>query len=206
MRRQKLILATQNPGKAREFRLLLEGIPYEVVSLADLPPCQLPLESGNSYSENAMAKARAVVNAFAAFALGDDSGLEVDALGGSPGILSARYGDKGLSSADQCRKLLEALSGIPREHRTARFRSVIALAAPSGTEALTEGVLEGVIAERPVGEGGFGYDPIFLLPELGLTLAQLDPSSKNRLSHRAKAVAKARPLLEQWARLEARSD
>ena len=194
----RLILATKNQGKVGELRLLLDGIGYEIVSLADLPPCPLPPEGDRSYGENALAKARAVAAEFRAIALGEDSGLEVDALGGRPGIMSARYGGEGLASSEQCVRLLAELEGVPSERRTARFCAVVALAAPNGDHALTEGVLEGVIAEGLRGEGGFGYDPIFLLPELGLTLAQLDLATKNRLSHRARAVAQARPILERW--------
>jgi XTP/dITP diphosphohydrolase len=194
----RLILATKNQGKIRELRLLLEGIGYEIVSLADLPPCPLPPEGDRSYGENALAKARAVSEEFRAIALSDDSGLEVDALGGRPGIMSARYGGEGLTSNEQCLKLLAELEGVPPTRRTARFRAVVALAAPNGDHALTEGVLEGVIGEGLRGEGGFGYDPVFFLSELGLTLAQVDLATKNRLSHRARAVLKARPILERW--------
>jgi len=194
----RLVLATKNPGKIQELRLLLEGVAYEIVSLAELPPCPLPPEGDRSYEENALTKARAVCEAFGSFALADDSGLEVDALGGLPGVLSARFGGEGRSEKEQCEALLKELSGIPRERRTARFRAVVALVAPWGDHALSEGVLEGVIAEAPAGENGFGYDPIFLLPERGLTLAQLDIETKNRLSHRARAIANARPILDRW--------
>jgi XTP/dITP diphosphohydrolase len=201
-RRPRLILATRNSGKIREIRLLLEGVPYRILSLADLPACPLPEEGGNSYAENALAKARAVAEAFGAFALGDDSGIEVDALDGQPGVLSARYGGEGISAAEQCEALLKALSGVPRERRTARFRAVVALVSPAGDQALTEGVLEGVIADKPAGKEGFGYDPIFFLPEVGCTLAELDLSTKNRVSHRAHAIAQARSILDQWSREE----
>ena len=195
----RLILATKNPGKIQELRLLLEGVRYEIVSLTDLPPCSLPPEGDRSYEENALAKARAVSEAFGSVALADDSGLEVAALGGQPGVKSARYGGEGISAREQCQALLNELSGIPRERRKARFQAVVALVAPWGAHALSEGVLEGVIADAPAGESGFGYDPIFLLPDLGLTLAQLDITTKNQLSHRARAIANARPVLERWS-------
>ncbi|HLC43213.1 MAG TPA: RdgB/HAM1 family non-canonical purine NTP pyrophosphatase [Methylomirabilota bacterium] len=194
----RLVLATRNPGKIQEFRLLLKGARYEIVSLMELPPCPLPREGDRSYEENALAKARAVSDAFDSIALADDSGLEVDALGGLPGVLSARYGGEGASAEEQCQALLNDLSGVPREQRTARFRAVVALVAPWGAHALSEGVLEGAITDAPAGETGFGYDPIFLLPELGLTLAQLGVETKNRLSHRARAIANARPTLDRW--------
>ena len=194
----RLVLATKNPGKIQELRLLLEGVRYEIVSLAELPPCQLPPEGDRSYEENALTKARAISEAFGTVALADDSGLEVDALGGLPGIRSARYGGEGASPSEQCQALLNELSGVPLERRTARFRAVVALVAPWGAHALSEGVLEGLIADTPAGENGFGYDPIFLLPDLGLTLAQLDMDTKNRLSHRARAIANARLILDRW--------
>ncbi len=193
----RLVLATANPGKAAEFRALLDGLGYEVRSLQDYPGLALPPEGETSYAENARAKARATMRATGAIALGDDSGLEVDALGGRPGLASARYGGPGLSDASRVSRLLAELRGAAS--RTARFRCVVALAAPWGDEAVVEGVVEGVLAETPRGAGGFGYDPIFVVPALGRTFAELPAAEKHRLSHRARAVAEARPILRRWA-------
>jgi XTP/dITP diphosphohydrolase len=177
---------------------LLGGIPYRVFTLADFPGVILPPEGADSYAENARAKARTVAAATGMLALGDDSGLEVDALGGGPGILSARYGGEGLTDAQRCAKLLEALAGVPALRRTARFRSVIALVEPGGREALVEGEAEGIVLDQPQGTGGFGYDPIFYYPPLDSTFAQLPDAEKNTVSHRARAMAHARTILLDW--------
>lgn len=195
----RLVLATANVAKAAELRDLLAGLDYEIVTLADCPGVVLPPEGRLSYAENARAKARATAAAVGAVALGDDSGLEVDALAGRPGIASARYGGPGLSDAERVTWLLDAVAGVAPPARTGRFRCVLALVAPWGDEAVVEGVLEGVLAECPRGLHGFGYDPIFVLPERGQTVAELAPAEKARLSHRARAVARARPLLHEWA-------
>lgn len=192
----RLVLATANVAKAGEFRTLLDDLGYEIQTARDYPGLRLPAEGDRSYADNARAKARAAVAATRAVALGDDSGLEVDALGGRPGVASARYGGPGLTDAERVARLLGEVAGAPS--RAARFRCVLALAAPWGEEAVVEGVVEGVLAERPRGAGGFGYDPIFVVPELGRTFAELPPADKHRLSHRARAVAAARPILERW--------
>jgi XTP/dITP diphosphohydrolase len=195
---RQLVLATANPGKVREMAALLEGIPCRVVSLADFPGVQLPEEGARSYVDNALAKARAVARATGHLALADDSGLEVDALGGRPGVLSARFGGEGLSDAARCRRLLDELSGVAPGRRTARFRCVIAIADASGREVTVEGVAEGMILDAPRGQGGFGYDPLFLYPPLGATFAELLPEAKNAVSHRARALARAREQLARW--------
>ena len=193
----RLVLATANAGKLREFVPLLDGQGYVLVSLADLPEVRLPPEGETSYADNALGKARAAAAATAAVALGDDSGLEVDALDGRPGVASARYGGSGLSDAERMARLLVELTAI--EPRTARFRCVLALVSPWGEEALVEGIVEGVLTHTPRGSGGFGYDPIFLVPALGRTFGELSTAEKERLSHRARAVAAARPILARWA-------
>jgi XTP/dITP diphosphohydrolase len=170
---------------------LLGGIPYRVLTLADFPGVILPPEGADSYAENARAKARTVAAATGMLALGDDSGLEVDALGGGPGVLSARYGGEGLTDAQRYAKLLEALAGVPALRRTARFRSVIALVEPGGREALVEGEAEGIVLDQPQGTGGFGYDPIFYYPPFGSTLAEAG-ARKDEVSHRAAAFAQLR--------------
>jgi XTP/dITP diphosphohydrolase len=179
---------------------LLAGLPYRVCSLAEFPGVALPPEGAETYADNAREKARVVAAATGCLALGDDSGLEVDALGGGPGVLSARYGGEGLTDGERCAKLLEALRGIPPLKRTARFRSVIAIVEPGsgGREAIVEGVAEGIILDHPLGEGGFGYDPLFYYPPLDSTFAQLHEVEKGRVSHRGRAMREARTLLLAW--------
>jgi len=195
----RLVLATRNAAKAHELLSLLDKLPFEVVSLAAFPGAQLPPEEESSYAANALAKARTAARFCGVLALADDSGLEVDALGGRPGIRSARYGGPGASDSKRCGSVLEELRGVPPEQRTARFRCVIALAEPRGVERVVEGVVEGLIARAPRGNDGFGYDPIFLYPPLGQTFAELSLEVKNRVSHRGRAMTVARELLRAWA-------
>jgi XTP/dITP diphosphohydrolase len=193
----RLVLATANPGKVREFLPLLGGLGYTILTLRDLDGVRLPPEGETSYADNALGKARAVAVATPAVALGDDSGLEVDALGGRPGVASARYGGPGLTGQERIARLLAELG--PTGPRGARFRCAMALVAPWGEEALVEGVVEGLLTETPRGTRGFGYDPVFLVPALGRTFGELADNEKGRLSHRARAVAAARPILARWA-------
>ena len=190
-------MATANAGKTAEYRELLAGLPYDVRTLHEYPGLSLPPEGAASYEENARAKARAAGRATGAVALGDDSGLEVEALGGRPGVASARYGGPGLDDPERVSRLLAELAGAAS--RVARFRCVLALVAPWGAEAIVEGVVEGVLTEAPRGSGGFGYDPVFLLPEVGRTFAELARGEKHRLSHRGRALVAARPILLAWA-------
>jgi len=191
-----LVIATLNRAKGCELVTLLGDVPWEVRLLADArPDAALPEETGPAYRDNALAKARAASRLTGAAALGDDSGLEVDALGGAPGLRSARFGGAGLDDAGRTALLLERLRGVPPERRTARFRCVIALVEPAGRERLVEGVAEGVIAEAPRGAGGFGYDPVFLYPPLGRTFGELTDDEKARVSHRGLAVRALRALL-----------
>lgn len=194
--RPRLVVASANAGKVAEYRSLLDGLGYEVRDLRDYPGMTLPPEDATSYAENARAKARAAARATGSVAVGDDSGLEVDALGGRPGVASARYGSPGLTDAERVERLLAELTGAPS--RTARFRCVLALAAPWGAEALVEGLVDGLLTETPRGTGGFGYDPVFLVPELGRTFAELAADEKDRVSHRARAVMRAGPILREW--------
>lgn len=188
-------MATLNRAKAGELAALLAGVPFRLVGLADVPGARLPEETGAAYRDNALLKARAAARLTGALALADDSGLEVDALGGAPGVLSARWGGPGLDDAGRCARLLEALRGVEEARRTARFRCVIALVEPGGREAAVEGVVEGRIAETPRGRGGFGYDPIFYYPPLGRTFAELTTAEKAAVSHRGRAARAARRLL-----------
>jgi XTP/dITP diphosphohydrolase len=197
----ELLVATHNPGKMREFRALLTPLPVQVLFPSDLGLSVETREDGVTYAENARIKALAYARAVererrtAPLAvLADDSGLEVDALGGAPGVRSARYTPG--SDADRLATLLTHLEGIPWKRRTARFRCVVAIATPGGDLHMAEGICEGIIAVAPTGESGFGYDPIFYLPEFGCTMAELPAETKNQISHRARAVQAALPLLQ----------
>jgi len=190
------VLATANRAKAREMAELLEGIPFRILNLSDLAGITLPPEGESSYADNALGKARAVAMATGEIALADDSGIEVDALGGRPGVLSARYGGEGLSDPERCHVMLQEMAGVSAARRGARFRCVIAIVCPRrGLETTMEGVAEGVLLEAPRGEGGFGYDPLFFYPPLGRSFAELPPAEKNRVSHRAQACRLARAWL-----------
>lgn len=193
--KQKLLVATGNPGKLREVSQILTGMPFEVLSLKDLGISMEVEETGATFAENAILKAEAYCASAGVLTLADDSGLVVDALGGRPGVLSARYGGEGLTDPQRVELLLGEMDGVPWEKRTARFRCVIALAWPGGRLETVEGAVEGIIQYEPEGSNGFGYDPIFHLPERGCTTAQLETSDKNRISHRGQAVRKAAKLL-----------
>ncbi len=191
----KFVLATFNRDKARELEALL-GVPgFEVLSLSEFLGAASPEESGSSLHENALLKAEAAMRATGLPAIADDTGLEVDALGGAPGVHAARFAGPDASYADNVRLLLERLRGVPPVLRTARFRTVCVAVFPEGSRLVGEGVLEGRITESLRGQGGFGYDPVFEVPELGRTLAELTAEEKNRISHRALAArALARQL------------
>ena len=191
-----LLLATSNQHKLEELRAILSDLPFKLLSLKDLQLDMLVEETGATFAENAELKARAYAQASGMLTLADDSGLEIDALGGAPGVRSARYLGTETTYEERFRKILEQLNGLPMDQRTARFRCAIALADPSGSTRIVEGVIEGVIADVPRGKNGFGYDPIFFVPELGKTLAELAPEQKNRISHRGRAAQAARILLE----------
>ena len=200
----RLVIGTNNPGKLREFRELLDGCVFELVTPRELGVNFDPEETGSTYAENATMKAVEAARACGLPALADDSGLEVDHLGGRPGIFSARYAggertDPNISEARQLELLLEEMKGVPDEQRTARFRCAIAIATPAGDVQLVDGVFEGRIGHDARGTHGFGYDPIFVLPERGLTSAELPPEEKNRISHRGQAAAKARELLRKMS-------
>ena len=194
-----LLLATTNPGKVREYLKLLEGIPLQVVTLEEVAISGVVEETGATIEENAALKAREYARLSCLLTIADDSGLEVEALGGEPGVRSARYaGD--VSDQERNRVLLARLESTPEERRRARFRCVIAIASPDGSLESSEGTCEGFIAREPRGEYGFGYDPIFYLPDPGKHMAELPLEVKNRISHRARAMAGARAILERLAR------
>jgi XTP/dITP diphosphohydrolase len=193
----KLLIATNNPGKVREYEVLLRGLPLTLTYPAQEGIDIEVEETGSTFAENARLKAAAYARASGLLTLADDSGLEVDALGGEPGTRSARYAGQGASDEDRYRLLLSRLEGVPWERRTARFRCVIAVATPRGEIRLAEGTCEGFIAFEPKGEHGFGYDPVFCMSEQGQTMAELEPEVKNRISHRARAAEGALRILQE---------
>ena len=191
----KLLLATNNAGKVKEFRSLLLGIPFELVTPQDLGIKTEVAETGTTYEENARLKACALAKESGLLSLADDSGLEVDALNGEPGVMSARYAGNNASDTDRVKYLLSKIVDVPKEKRTARFRCVIAIARPDGPVEFCEGECKGLIAFEPCGKNGFGYDPIFCFPKYGRTMAELPVEIKNRISHRGRAAQKARLFL-----------
>jgi XTP/dITP diphosphohydrolase len=196
----KLLVATNNRGKLREYADLLKGIPFELTTLSEQGITEEVEESGSSLQQNAIHKATSYAKLSGLTTMADDSGLEVDALDGAPGPLSRRYAGDNVSDKERNDYLLAKLRDVPWEKRTARFRAVIAIVSPDGKVKTTEGVCEGIIAFDFKGTGGFGYDPIFYLPELGKHMAELSLVEKNRISHRAKAAQKARRILARLAR------
>lgn len=189
-------MATENRNKAEEIRsILMSGIQINIQTLADFPKVELPRETGTTYRENAIQKALTVAKATGHWALGDDSGLEVDALNGAPGLYSARFAGEGVSYAANRKKLLDLLGDLPDEKRGARFVCTIALASPGGRIEVVESGVEGRIARTTSGEEGFGYDPLFFLPAYRKTFAELSASDKNKMSHRGLAVRAAMEIL-----------
>ena len=229
MSQPKLLIATRNPGKMREYRQLLHDSPYELVSLDDRGIAEEVEETGDTFEENARLKARTYGALAGILTLADDSGLEVDALGGEPGVFSSRYGgDPNATDRDRLELLLRNLERVPWEQRTARFRCVLAVATPPGPSSTHEdsvdarlvkeipprpplekggwgdlvtlvGSVAGMIQYEPQGDEGFGYDPVFYLPSFGKTMGQLPLKEKNRISHRADAARKAVPVLQRLA-------
>jgi len=193
----ELLLATTNPGKTREYYLLLGNLGYNIVNLADLGITQTVIEANNSYEENSRIKAVTYAELSQLVTLADDSGLEVDVLNGEPGVQSARFAGESASDADKVKLLLAKLANIPWEKRTAHFKCVIAIAISEGQLELCHGECHGIIAFEAKGDNGFGYDPIFYLPEKGKTMAELSLEVKNQVSHRSQAAYKARKILQQ---------
>ena len=185
-----LLLATTNTGKIQEFKLLLTGSNYSLVTPKQAGLNLSVAETGCSFNENALIKAKAYSVATNYLCLADDSGIEIDALNGMPGIYSARYGGDGLTDKDRVNLVLSKMKDVPWHLRTARFRSSLALAWPNGENSIYEGVLEGFIEFEPKGTNGFGYDPIFYIPFLQSTVGELSQTQKSKISHRSKAVSK----------------
>ncbi|HEX7593281.1 MAG TPA: XTP/dITP diphosphatase [Anaerolineae bacterium] len=192
----RLLIATHNRGKLIEYQEMLTDFALELVTLDDVGIGEDVEETGATFAANARAKAVEYARRSGLLTLADDSGLEVDALGGEPGVHSKRYAGENKSDPERIAFLLDKLQGVSREKRTARFRCAIALAAPRGDVRECDGVCEGLIELAPRGTNGFGYDPVFLFPERGMTMAELSSEEKNRISHRARATEKARKILE----------
>lgn len=202
MNSPRILLATNNAGKVRELLVLLAGMPFAVATPSDEGIALDVEETGDTFEENAVLKARAFAEASGLLSIADDSGLEVDALGGEPGVRSARYAGSEASDEDRVRYLLGKLEGVEWKERGARFRSVVALAYPGGETRLFEGACEGMVAFEPRGEKGFGYDPIFYIPSLDKHMAELELEEKNRMSHRGQATRKAAEFLSSPDALE----
>ena len=193
-----LVIATKNRKKAGEMeQILKELLPgIDLRTLADYPQAPEPEETGRTYAENALIKARSALRATGEWALADDAGLEIDALPGDLGVHSKRFEGEETTFAEKIRIILERLDGLPTGQRSARFRCDIALVGPDGTELVIEDVCEGRIADAPSGSGGFGYDPIFYLPDLGCTMADLSPAQKHEVSHRGKVLRRLADCLD----------
>ena len=196
MEAMRIIFATSNEGKMKEVRMILADLGLEILSLKEAGIHADIVEDGKTFEENACIKASAIQKLAGGIVLADDSGLEVDYLGGAPGIYSARYMGEDTSYDIKNQALLDRLSGVPDEKRTARFVCAIAAAFPDGTTEVVRGTMEGIIGHEIIGENGFGYDPIFFLPEYGCTSAQLPPEKKNELSHRGEGLRKMRAVIE----------
>ena len=193
----KLVIASRNNGKLKEFEQLLMHLPLQLVSLNDYPGFPEVEETGSTFAENAAIKAETVARLTGELVLADDSGLEVDALGGQPGVYSARFAGVGQDDVANNQKLLHELADVASDQRTARFRCVIAIARPGMKTQFAEGTIEGKITYEPQGTAGFGYDPLFFVTEANSTFAEMASTQKNKISHRALAMANAMEILEQ---------
>jgi XTP/dITP diphosphohydrolase len=195
---KEIVVATENPGKLREIKESLREMDVQILSLGDLPSLPPIIEDGNTFRENALKKARTVAHHTGKLTIADDSGLEVDYLNGEPGVRSARFAGEDASDVDNNRKLLTCLQDIPSSQRGAVFHCVIAVVDPQGRESAIEGICRGVIGKKERGTMGFGYDPLFIIPDLGKTLAELPLEEKNRISHRGKALAALKKVLSDF--------
>lgn len=193
---RELVLATRNRHKGEELAALLGGLDIRIHTMDEFPDVPDVIEDGETCEANAIKKAQSISKATGLLAVADDTGLEVDALDGRPGVYAARYAGENATYEDNWKKLLGELTGVPRDRRTARFVTVAAIVSPGETVQVATGHLDGLIAEVPAGAQGFGYDPVFFVPQLGRTLAEMSGVEKNRISHRAKAFAQVRNLLQ----------
>lgn len=195
---RRLAVATRNEKKKRELLQILNDLPVELVTLNDLPDMVEVEEDGLTFADNAIKKASAVAEQTGEYTMADDSGLEVDAIDGQPGVYSARFAGEPSNDEANNLKLISMMEGVPHEGRTARFRCVIALAAPDGRRATVEGACEGRIITEPRGDEGFGYDPLFVPDGYELTFAELSAEVKNQISHRGRALKEAREIIKKW--------
>lgn len=193
---KEIVLATRNRYKDEEIKSILKDLDTKIMSMTSFPDYPATIEDGATLEENAAKKAREAAEFFKKWAIADDSGLEVDCLNGRPGIFSARYAGKNCSCDDNNKKLIAELKNVPEEKRSANFRTVIAVASPDGKLFLADGEIFGTIRERATGTSGFGYDPVFYVPEYGKTFAELSYEIKNSLSHRAKALQKVKKIIK----------
>jgi XTP/dITP diphosphohydrolase len=193
----KIVLATGNRDKVRELRHALDGLAIDILTRDDFPGIPETIEDGATLDANALKKARELCEATGLAGVADDTGLEVDALNGEPGVYSSRFAGPGATYADNVNLLLKRMEGVPEKARGAQFRCVIALVEPAGAEILVEGVCEGRILTEARGDGGFGYDPVFLVPSFGRTFAEMSVAEKDGISHRGRAMARMRRLLEE---------
>jgi XTP/dITP diphosphohydrolase len=198
----QLLLATNNAGKLSELKELLAGVPFELISPAQIGLKLDVAETGRTYAANARLKALAFATASGLMTLADDSGLEVEALGGAPGLYSARYAGDGATDEQRVAYLLSKMRGVPPDKRGARFRCIMALAWPSDEVKLRSGSCRGFITKEPIGINGFGYDPVFYFPKLGKTMAELTAEVKNSISHRARAARRVKTLLQKLSGVE----
>jgi len=197
-KRLEVIVATRNKGKVREIRDALRGLNLRIRALSDFPDVPEVEEDGKRFTENALKKARFYSKVLGKLTIADDSGLEVDSLKGLPGVYSARYAGERASTQENNRKLLREIQGVPISKRGARFKCIIAMRSPEGREAIAEGSCKGRIGFKEKGRKGFGYDPLFILPKYGKTMAELTLEEKNRISHRGKALRKIRRILQSF--------
>ena len=192
----ELLLASQNPGKLAEMKALVADLPFRVLGPRDVGIHDAPEETGTTFLENAILKARHYAGRSGLLTVADDSGLSVDALDGGPGLFSSRFGGEGATDQDRNRLLLRKLEGVPPDHRTARFTSAVAVAQGSDVPFTVQETVEGLIADEPRGGNGFGYDPLFFYPPFGRTFGESPSDAKDRVSHRGKAFARLRAFLE----------
>lgn len=197
----EVVIATYNQGKLREIEAILTPFFLKLFSLKDFPQIPKVVEDGATFAENAKIKARTIARLTGRVTIADDSGLAVDALGGRPGVFSSRYGGENATDQERCEKLLSEMAKVPDGRRQAAFKCAIAIASPEGKSRVVEGECRGMVAFEPRGEHGFGYDPIFFVPELGKTMAELEPELKNRISHRARALKKVKLILPKFLNL-----
>lgn len=195
---QEVIIATRNPGKLREIQAILSPFSLKILSLKDFPGIPEVLEDGATFAENAGKKAKTIAYLTGRLTIADDSGLAVEALKGRPGVFSSRYGGEKATDEEKCKKILEEMAEIPQGQREAAFLCAIAVALPDGKMQVVQGECRGSIAFTPRGKHGFGYDPIFFIPEFAKTMAELEPEVKNRISHRARALEQLRLILPKF--------